>query len=211
MQKFQRHVYVLMLVLGAVISSPATLQAQEQTNLTSQTMEVVTDPQVDQGVAPVTPEVTSDVPLAPQDLPVVPAEALRGVPIVSEKEVECLARNIYFESRGESRLGQVAVAFVTKNRSESKKWPPTICEVVYQRYKRSCQFSWTCDKHPNTIKQQGVWSQALDIARDVLASVIDDPTHRAVYFHNNRVAPPKWTRSNRRTTRIGNHTFYRLP
>ena len=209
MQKYQRHMSVLMLILGAVISSPATLQAQEQTNLTSQTVEVVTDPQVDQGIIPaVTMEVELDPP-APQP----PTERLGGVRIVSEEEVECLARNIYFESRGESRLGKVAVAFVTKNRAESTQWPSTICGVVYQRHKRVCQFSWTCDAHPNTIKQAGVWSQALDIARDVLTSVItSDPTNRAVFFHNNKVVP-KWSRSSKmsRTTKIGSHTFYRLP
>ena len=53
-------------------------------------------------------------------------------------EIDCLARNIYHEARGESLQGQIAVAAVTVNRVLTKGYPSSICQVVYQPY----QFSW---------------------------------------------------------------------
>ena len=50
----------------------------------------------------------------------------------NEREIECLALNSYYESRGESRAGQVAVAQVVLNRLESERFPNTICGVVQQ-------------------------------------------------------------------------------
>ena len=50
----------------------------------------------------------------------------------SQKEIACLAVNIYHEDRGESSEGQLAVAFVTLNRVASEAYPNTVCGVVYQ-------------------------------------------------------------------------------
>ena len=46
--------------------------------------------------------------------------------------MECLAKNIYFESRNQSHLGQMAVAHVTINRVLDKRYPDTVCKVVHQ-------------------------------------------------------------------------------
>ena len=67
------------------------------------------------------------------------AGAMMSPPELDPKQHECLAMNIYHESRGERLEGQIAVAQVTINRMEHTKWPSTICEVVYQPK----QFSWT--------------------------------------------------------------------
>ena len=59
-------------------------------------------------------------------------------------EQECLAKNIWYESRGESRLGKTLVANVVRNRTTfGKPFANTICTVVYQK----SQFSWTLNKH----------------------------------------------------------------
>ena len=47
-------------------------------------------------------------------------------------EKECLAENVYFEARGQGQAGWVAVAQVTLNRVQDKRFPNTICEVVKQ-------------------------------------------------------------------------------
>ena len=65
------------------------------------------------------------------------------------KQVECLAKNIYWESASESYEGKLAVAQVTMNRVNSGKFPSDICSVVYQKTvnresRTVCQFSWTC-------------------------------------------------------------------
>ena len=65
-------------------------------------------------------------------------------------EKECLAENVYFEARGQGAAGWVAVAQVTLNRVQDKRFPNTICEVVKQGLtyengypiKNKCQFSW---------------------------------------------------------------------
>ena len=68
------------------------------------------------------------------------------------RQNECLALNIYHEAKGESELGQRAVAYVTLNRAHDPAYPDDICDVVYQAVKKNgvpvknqCQFSWYCD------------------------------------------------------------------
>lgn len=54
-----------------------------------------------------------------------------------QSDLDCLARNIYHEAGGESIEGKVAVGLVTINRSNSGRFPDTICGVVNQRTVRS--------------------------------------------------------------------------
>src|SRR5437016_1071276 len=49
------------------------------------------------------------------------------------ESLACLARNVYFEARGEPLAGQFAVAEVTMNRKASRLFPRTVCAVVYQK------------------------------------------------------------------------------
>ena len=64
---------------------------------------------------------------------------------VSEyKQLYCLAKNVYFEAASEPFDGKVAVAMVTMNRVKHNDFPNDVCSVVYERNKRTCQFSWTC-------------------------------------------------------------------
>ena len=53
-------------------------------------------------------------------------------------EMRCLAGAVYFESRGEPLDGQLAVAQVIVNRSESRQFPSSYCGVVYQRSQFVC-------------------------------------------------------------------------
>jgi len=68
--------------------------------------------------------------------------------IQKREQLYCGAQNIYHESRGESNLGQIAVAHVVRNRVESPKYPNTVCEVVWQPK----QFSWTHDGRSDETK-----------------------------------------------------------
>ena len=49
------------------------------------------------------------------------------------KDVECLARNIYYEAGSEPEEGKVAVAMVTINRVRDGRFGRSICSVVDQR------------------------------------------------------------------------------
>ena len=116
-------------------------------------------------------------------------------------EVVCLAKNIYFESRGESLAGKLAVAKVTLNRTQHPDFPSTICKVVYQ----PGQFSWTTKRRP-TIRDRQAWQESLEIARDALASGLTELSgFRAIYFHSGR-KPYMW--KGRFLAKIGNHRFY---
>ena len=48
------------------------------------------------------------------------------------EELYCLSKNIYFESRNQPTLGQIAVGQVTMNRVNSPRFPNTVCGVVRQ-------------------------------------------------------------------------------
>ena len=50
----------------------------------------------------------------------------------ADEEVMCLAETIYFEARGESVAGQLAVGLVVFNRVEHPKYPDTVCGVTRQ-------------------------------------------------------------------------------
>ena len=202
---------MLLTTLGAIISNEATLHAQETKSFLlpsvslDTTQEHVSQPaQAVPGI--LTKQVGEFVIHYERDVPVPP-------PLldVNTKELDCLAKNIYHEARGEDRTGMIAVAFVTKNRVHYKQWPSSICGVVYQHGHGGCQFSWTC-RGGGSIADKRVWATTLDIARDILSHKIQtDPTHKAVFYHNQSVRPG-WSRSKltERTVAIGNHTFYKL-
>ena len=73
-----------------------------------------------------------------------------------EKDLECLALNIYREAGHEPFEGKVAVAQVTLNRVVDSRFPNTVCDVVYEKTavysKVICQFSWYCDANHRNRK-----------------------------------------------------------
>lgn len=118
------------------------------------------------------------------------------------QDVECLAKNIYHEARGEPFQGQVAVALVTVNRVASGLFQNTVCQVVYANK----QFSWTSDRNKR-VKDQKAWASAVKIATAVLSRRVYEPDFTAVYFHASHVAP-LWAKTKTIITKIGNHIFY---
>jgi len=123
----------------------------------------------------------------------------------SEKDRYCLAQNIYFESRGESTVGQEFVGWVTLNRVMNSDFPGEICKVVWQKD----QFSWTHDGKSDTPKDKDAWATAQVIAGEVITAygVDRDPTEGATYFHATSVKPD-WAKKFERVVRIDNHIFY---
>ena len=131
---------------------------------------------------------------------------------VSDKELWCLATAIYFEARGESYRGQVAVAQVVLNRVKDYRYPETICGVVFQNQSRrnSCQFSFACDGIPETINDRQSWVQAQDIAKrftngELYLTEVANATH----YHATYVRPA-WAPRMTKLTQIGLHVFYRF-
>jgi len=138
-----------------------------------------------------------------------PGEAVRPQAIeLSPAEFECLAQAIYFEAGGESVAGQHAVAAVILNRMRSGRFPGTVCEVIRQTAKGTCQFSWWCDGKSDTPRDRDRWLLAEQAARDVLSGEHADRTHGALFFHASYVRP-RWSKRLQKTAAIGNHIFYR--
>lgn len=124
---------------------------------------------------------------------------------VDPKELVCLARNVYHEARGESREGQIAVAYVTLNRVEDEGFQERICDVVYADH----QFSWTDDGLPDTPEEKTAYTKAMVTAIDVMLGRVSDPTDGATYFYNPSKADPGWSRVFAETVTIGGHRFMR--
>jgi spore germination cell wall hydrolase CwlJ-like protein len=131
---------------------------------------------------------------------------------VSDKELWCLATAIYFEARGESYRGQVAVAQVVLNRVKDRRYPDTICGVVFQNQSRrnSCQFSFACDGIPETINDRQSWAQAEDIAKRFTAGELYlTEVANATHYHATYVRPA-WAPRMTKVTQIGLHIFYKF-
>jgi spore germination cell wall hydrolase CwlJ-like protein len=129
------------------------------------------------------------------------------------REVECLAKNIYFEAGGEPRAGKIAVAEVTMNRVKSGQFPKTVCAVVHQKSKNKsginiCQFSWVCEGK-NAVRNSSAWRESQRIAESILISKKQyGIIGQAKYFHASYMTP-KWADESRVIAQIGNHIFYR--
>lgn len=120
-----------------------------------------------------------------------------------DSEERCLAGAVYFESKGESLAGQLAVARVVIARAKSGRFPTTLCGVVYQK----SQFSFVRGGGMPPIATGSThWRNAVAISRIALENSWKSPVEGALFFHARHVSPG-W-----RLTRIGsidNHIFYR--
>jgi spore germination cell wall hydrolase CwlJ-like protein len=117
-------------------------------------------------------------------------------------EMLCLAKNIYYEARGEPMRGKIAVAQVTLNRvTHRTEFQSNICGVVYAKD----QFSWTNGK--NKEPRGEAWREAQALAKAVMQGTAHLPQFKALYFHNLTVQP-KWNKTKELVARIGNHIFY---
>lgn len=125
----------------------------------------------------------------------------------SQKQVDCLAQNIYFEARSEPLEGKMAVALVTLNRLQDPRFPKDICSVVKQKTKSTCQFSWFC-QGKKVIKEE-VYSHIREIALHAYLNYekVIDITEGALFYHADYVNP-RW-RGLQKTTKIGRHIFYK--
>ncbi len=130
---------------------------------------------------------------------------------VRDRQLQCLAQNIYYEAGYEPFEGKAAVAQVTLNRVESGKFPGDICKVVYQKNvvydKVLCQFSWYCEGKAGVKPKNNVaYEQSMEAAKKVLLEGFRLPSlHNAIYYHADYVNPG-WNKE--RVAKIGRHIFY---
>lgn len=131
------------------------------------------------------------------------------------RQLECLARNIYWEAANEPFEGKVAVAQVTMNRVESGRFPGSVCGVVYQKNviyeKVICQFTWYCEStHRVRPVHQPLWRESQEVAKKVLLEGFRLPSlGGAMFYHADYIPDPGWSRNMTRVGKIGRHIFYK--
>ena len=123
-----------------------------------------------------------------------------------DTEMNCLATAVYFEARGESVEGQLAVARVVINRAASGRYPPSWCQVVKQPY----QFSFVSPRtgqFPAADTNCDAWKKAEAIAELAAANVVPSLGPDVLWYHADYVAP-SWGRRLTVVEKIGAHIFY---
>jgi cell wall hydrolase len=130
-----------------------------------------------------------------------------------ESDLQCLAENVYFESRGEPVNGQYAVAEVTLNRTRAPNFPHTICGVVHEmrwdpgRKRYIADFSWT-ELAAMSPEDDLAWKRAMAVATAAYDETRDPIVPDALFYHSTSVRPG-WARTHTAITTIGNHVFYK--
>jgi N-acetylmuramoyl-L-alanine amidase len=200
--------------IAAVISAQGSGAVAQDTSPAAATatpaIQFVADPVVQQLPAPSVqsaPEAAK--PVVPASPPVVNATTLAAMvaaqpqPAQLSRELECLAGAIYFESKGESLPGQLAVGRVIVARSKSGRFPASYCGVVFQ----PSQFSFVRGRvMPGISRSSRSWRDAVAIAQIAHGGSWRSPVEGALFFHAARVSP-NWRLA--RLGRIDNHIFYR--
>jgi spore germination cell wall hydrolase CwlJ-like protein len=126
-----------------------------------------------------------------------------GAPL--DDQANCLATAVYFEARGESVEGQLAVARVVMNRAASGRYPSDWCSVVKQPW----QFSFVRHgEFPAIDSGSMAWARAQGVARLAVANVVPSVQPDVLWYHATYVAP-SWGRRLSMVERIGAHIFYR--
>ena len=140
-----------------------------------------------------------------------PAERLALTGAALAKAEKCLANAVYFEARGESVRGQIAVAQVVMNRVFSPFYPKDVCGVVYQNANRhlGCQFTFACDGIPDVVTEPDAYARAQRIARDMISGKLWMPeVAKATHYHAYWVHPD-WVNEMKKIYKLGVHAFYR--
>lgn len=159
--------------------------------------------------APVGTDMDSNIDGADKPAPQLTADSLSELvgeiprPAVLDPELRCLAGAVYFESRGESLVGQLAVAHVVINRAKSGRFPGSYCGVVHQRD----QFSFLRGGRMPAVREASAqWSNAVAIAQIAHDGSWQTKAPGALFFHARHVSPG-WRKT--RVAQIDNHIFYR--
>ena len=190
--------------LAADANLPAIILPGADAPVTGETADLPTEAEAPVDDSTKTPDETAP---APKPAPVT-AESLAELvaetpkPAKLDAELRCLAGAVYFESRGESLPGQLAVAHVVLNRAQSGRFPTSLCGVVHQK----SQFSFVRGGRMPAIRNGAQWNNAVAIAQIAREGSWKNHAPGALFFHA-RYVSPGWRKT--RIAQIDNHIFYR--
>lgn len=128
------------------------------------------------------------------------------------RALDCLTMAIAYEAGHEPLAGQQAVAQVILNRTHQRRFPGSVCGVVFDGSQRmtGCQFTFTCDGSIRRQLRETTMESARTAAISVLSGKAPDWVNGATHYHANYVSP-YWAATGKRVTQIGAHIFYRMP
>ena len=135
--------------------------------------------------------------------------------IFLDKQLVCLSEAIYFESRGEPFIGQLAVGQVILQRVASPSFPDDVCSVVHQgKYhssghpvKHKCEFSYWCDGKIEEIDDPVAYHESISAASLLSEGVELLSVKKALHYHAIYVRP-FWAEKYKSLAQIGKHIFY---
>jgi spore germination cell wall hydrolase CwlJ-like protein len=144
---------------------------------------------------------SDDLAAAPQSLEQMVSN--RTAYSAGDDEGDCLAASVYYESKGEPLSGQLAVAQTIINRTNSGRFPSSVCGVVRQ----PGQFSFLHGGQiPMPSRANAAWQRAVAIATIAREGLWKQVAPAALFFHARRVSPG-WSKV--KVASLGNHIFFR--
>src|SRR5579872_3236815 len=120
-------------------------------------------------------------------------------------EHRCLSQALYYEARGEGRIGEQAVAEVVFHRMNAGNFGHSICAVVYEGSGHpGCQFSFTCNGDLRREKEARAWTESERLAAEILTDQAwrKDSTGGATNYHASSISPD-WAPTLEKTGQIG--------
>lgn len=139
----------------------------------------------------------------------------------NDHDVRMLARTLWGEARGEPTEGQVAVAWVIRNRAERGRFAGrlfgqegAVAFVCLAPWQFSCWNEGDPNRTKLLVLAEDQFVDQLAIASNVLDGLVADPTNGADHYHTieppawAQAWPPDWAPTMRETARFGGHVFY---
>jgi spore cortex-lytic enzyme len=117
----------------------------------------------------------------------------------SQNDIRLMSNAVFGESRGESYIGQVAVAAVILNRLGDKRFPHTVSGIIFQPGAFTAVADGQIYLTPNNSAKKAV----IDAINGW------DPTGGCNYYFNPATATSKWIWSRPQVKKIGKHIFCR--
>lgn len=149
--------------------------------------------------------------------PVPVRDLVESLTAEDRQQINCLARNMYFEAATQGQIGMKAVGDVVFNRLANGLYPGAICEVIFEGprdatgnlLKDRCQFSWACNGQSHDVRDRQRWAMAYEVAlkQYIYREKMPDLTDGALRYHATYVSP-KW-KGYIETAKIGLHIFYK--
>jgi N-acetylmuramoyl-L-alanine amidase len=136
---------------------------------------------------------------------------------VTDKDRDILARTLWGEARGESLVGQIAVAWTIRNRVLDGKakswWGEGYAGVCQKPYQFSCwnkndpNYAYLSGGKPIPFRE---FAQAQIAADQVIDGKVPDPTGGATHYYATTMSKaPVWAAKAKQTLKLGHHVFFK--